>query len=242
MFAHQVLGDECVQDGIGDQLDRVELVRGPKAVEEVDERQAGAQGSRMRDRGQVVRFLNRAGGQQRPACLAHRHHILVVAEDREPLGGKRAGCDMHDRAGQLTGDLVHVRDHQQQALRGGEGRAQRAPLEGSVQGAGGTALALHFDDRRDGSPDIGTALGGPLVGKLGHRRAGRDRIDRAQLAHAVRDMSGRFVPVDRRAGHDRPSQSGATNALPGNGSRSPIRSIAATGHCLAQVPQPVQRA
>ncbi len=47
---------------------------------------------------------------------------------------------------QLARDLVHVRQHQQQALRRGEGRRQRAGLERPVDRAGGAALALHLDD------------------------------------------------------------------------------------------------
>jgi hypothetical protein len=71
----------------------------------------------------------------------------VVAEDRQPLGGQRPGRDVEHRRGQLTGDLVHVGDHQQQALGRREGRAERASLEGAVHRPGRATLALHLDDR-----------------------------------------------------------------------------------------------
>jgi hypothetical protein len=48
--------------------------------------------------------------------------------------------------GQLAGDLVHVGDHQQQTLAGGEGRRQRAGLQRAVHRAGGAAFRLHLDD------------------------------------------------------------------------------------------------
>ena len=56
--------------------------------------------------------------------------------------------------GQLAGDLVHVGDHQQQALRRGEGGGERAGLQRAVEGAGGAAFALHLDHRRHGAPDV----------------------------------------------------------------------------------------
>ena len=47
---------------------------------------------------------------------AHGHHVLVVAEDRQRMRGERPRRHMEDRWRQFAGDLVHVRDHQQQAL------------------------------------------------------------------------------------------------------------------------------
>ena len=108
------------------------------------------------DQGQVVRLLHRAGTSMAEAGLAHGHHVAVVAEDRQGVGGQRPGRDVEDGRGQLTGDLEHVGDHQQEALGRGEGRGQGAGLESTVNGARGTALALHLDDRRHDPPDVGT--------------------------------------------------------------------------------------
>ena len=66
--------------------------------------------------------------------LAAGHDVGVVAEDREGVGGDGAGGHVHAEGGQLARDLVHVRDHQEQALRGGEGRGQGARLERAVDG------------------------------------------------------------------------------------------------------------
>ena len=101
---------------VGEHFDGVEFVRRAKAVEEVQERHSGAQRGRLGDQGQVVGLLHRGRRQQRETGLAHRHHILVVSEYRKALGGNRSCCDMDHGSGQLAGDLVHVRDHQQQAL------------------------------------------------------------------------------------------------------------------------------
>jgi hypothetical protein len=75
------------------------------------------------------------------------HHVRVVAEDREPLRASDRAATWSTAGGQLAGDPGTCSDHQQQALRGGERRRQRAGLERAVQRAGGAALALHLDDR-----------------------------------------------------------------------------------------------
>ncbi len=51
--------------------------------------------------------------------------------DSACVASVRAG-DVEDRRRQLAGDLVHVGDHQQQALRRREGRRQRAGLQRAV--------------------------------------------------------------------------------------------------------------
>jgi hypothetical protein len=59
------------------------------------------------------------------------------------------GRHVDHRGRELAGDLEHVGDHQEQALRRGEGRGQRAALEGAVEGAGRPRLRLHLDDLGD---------------------------------------------------------------------------------------------
>jgi hypothetical protein len=63
----------------------------------------------------------------------------MIAEDRQGVRGQRAGGNVEDRGGQLPGDLEHVGDHQQQALRGREGGRQRPGLQRPVDRAGGAA-------------------------------------------------------------------------------------------------------
>ena len=72
----------------------------------------------------------RNGAEHGEAGLAAGHHVGMIAEDGQGVRGQRAGRDVHAEAGQFAGDLVHVGDHQQQALRGGEGGGQRCRLAG----------------------------------------------------------------------------------------------------------------
>ncbi len=221
----ELLRHQRAQVVVGERLERVQLVRGPEPVEEVHERHPRAQRRRLRHERQVVRLLNRGGREQRHAGLADGHHVLVVAEDRQRLRGQRARGHVHDGRRQLAGDLVQVRDHQQEPLRGRERRRQRTTLQRAVQSAGRPALALHLNHRRNVAPDVRPALARPLVGQLGHRRGRRDREDAADLVQPVGDRDRSFVAVD---GHRHQDGSGAI-------------SIACTGHCSKQAAQPVQR-
>ena len=188
--------DQPAQILVAEDRDLGDLVRGAEAVEEVQERDAGFQGGRVRDGGEVVCLLDRSGCQERRARLAARHDVGVVAEDRERMGRDCARRDVQTAGGQLARDLVEIRDHQQQALRGREGRGEGARLEGAVDRAGGAALRLHLHDHRDASPDVRPSRRRPLVGELAHRRARRDRVDGDDLAQAMRHRGDRLVAVE----------------------------------------------
>ena len=155
MCPDQLLGDQRPQVVVGQRLNRVDFVGGSESVEEVHERDPGGKRGRLRDQGQVVSLLHRGRPEQREPRLPHRHHVRMVSEDRQSLGCNRSSRHIDDSRGQFTGDLVHVRNHQQQALRRGEGRRQRAALQGAVQSARRSTLALHFNHRRDRSPHVG---------------------------------------------------------------------------------------
>ncbi len=253
MGKDQIVVDHRPDLVVGEQRQLVDLVRGAKAVEEMDERDARLEGRGLSDQGEIVRFLHRAGGELGEPGRPHRHDVGVVAEDREALGGERARGDVEHRGRQLAGDLEHVGDHQQQALRGREGRGQRAGLKRAVDRARRAGLALHLHDVRDVAPDVGLALARPLVGQLGHRRGRRDRVDGADLVHPIGDVGRGLIAVDRHLlaarspGLSAPGRlaGGRPLSLGGQDGRhhagSGIISIAWQGHCSKQIAQPVQR-
>ena len=96
-------------------------MRGAEAIEEMQKRNARLQRGGMRDEREILRFLHGSRAEHRPTGRARRHDIAVIAEDRKRLRGQRARRDVKDRRRQFAGDLVHVRDHQEQSLRSGEG-------------------------------------------------------------------------------------------------------------------------
>ena len=184
---HVVVADERTDDVLIDEGDLVDLVRGAEPVEEVEERDPRPERGRVRDEREVVGLLDGAGGEHRPAGGPRMHDVAVVAVDREGVRGERPGRDVDDRGRQLARDLEHVRDHEEQALGGREGRAQRALLQRTVERAGRAALGLHLDDIGNLAPQVRLPGRGPVVRVLRHRRGGRDREDRDHLAHRVGD-------------------------------------------------------
>ena len=166
MREDQRLGDQRAQVVVGELLDLRDFVRRPEAVEEVQERNARLERRRVRHRGHVVRFLHRVRAQEREAGLAAGHHVGVVAEDRQRVRRERARGHVHHERRQLAGDLVHVGDHQQQALRRREGRRERAGLQRAVHGAGGAGFRLHLRRARGSRP-----RGSAPAGSTTRRRA-----------------------------------------------------------------------
>ena len=70
--------------------------------------------------------------------------VGVVAEDVQSLSSNGTGGDVEHGGQQLTGDLVHIGDHQQQTLGGGVGGGQSTGSQRAVDGTGGAGLGLHL--------------------------------------------------------------------------------------------------
>ena len=194
---HELVVDHLPDGGVVDLLDLGDLVTGPEPVEEVQEGDASPQCRCVADKGEVVRLLDRPGGEHGHAGLAGRHHVAVITEDAEGVGRDRPGGDVDDHRKELAGDLVEIGDHQQQALRRGERGGQRARLERAVHCAGRPCLALHLDHVGHRAPQVLDPGLRPGVGMLAHRRRRGDGVDRDHLADAMGDTRRGLVAVDR---------------------------------------------
>ena len=192
MRQNQIVVDHGADIGLVDHLERVDLVRGAEAVEEVHERHARLKRRRLGDERHVMGLLHRVRGQHGKARGAGGHDVGMVAEDRQRVGRKGARRHVEDGRRQFAGNLEHVGDHQHQALRGREGGGEGAGLQRAVYGAGGAAFALHLLDREDVAPDVLDAGRGPFVGQFRHHRRGGDR-----------DRSRRLRSPCRRCGQQR---------------------------------------
>ena len=195
-FAHGVVVDH---------LDLLDLVGGPETIEEVEEGHGGIEGGEMADQAEVHGLLDGTGGHQRETGLADAHHVGVVAEDGEGLDGQGAGGHVEDRGEHFARDLVHVRDHQEKALGGGEGGGQSASAQATMHGTGGTAFGLHFYHVQLTAEHVLLAHGGPGVGVFAHGRGGGDRVDRRNVTECVRYVRRCEVAVDRHhfASHEK---------------------------------------
>jgi hypothetical protein len=197
------------EDGfVGDGEDFVDLVGGAEAIEEVHEGDAGFKRREVGNGRKISSFLHRVRGKHCIAGLAAAHDVGVIAEDRQRMRGDRARGHVHHGGGELACDLVHVGDHEQQALGGGERGGKCAALEGSMHGAGSAALALHLGDDRNRAPDVALAFRSPLIGEFGHGGGGRNGIDCNHFGEAVGHGGGCFVAVEDcgfgRCGHGSP--------------------------------------
>ena len=110
-------------------FDFLDFVRCAETVEEVYERHAGLDCRQVCHTGEVHNFLYRAFGKHGEACLAYGHHVLVVAEDGEGVRCDCAGRNMEYCGKKFACNLVHVRNHQQEALRCGVGGGEGTGLK-----------------------------------------------------------------------------------------------------------------
>ena len=180
-------------------LDLAHLVRRAETVKRMQERDPRLQRRSLRNQPQVHDFLDGVREKHAPASAARRHHVAMVAEDRQRMRGNRTSRDMKHGACQFTGNLEQVGNHQQQALAGRERCRQRAGLQSAVHRPGGAAFRLHLDHIWHAAPDVRLAIRAPVVCKFSHRRRRRDRIDRNHFIGLEGRIGSRLVAVNRHS-------------------------------------------
>ena len=175
--------------------DLLDLVRGTEAVEEVDEGNAALNGGQMGHGSQIHDLLHIVLAQHGEAGLTAGHHVGMIAEDVQSVAGHGTGGHVEHAGQQLAGDLVHVGDHQQQALGCGVGGGQGAGAQRTVNRAGSAGLRLHFHHLDPGAEDVLQPVGGPLVHKVGHGGRRGDGIDGGNLGERVGHVRRSVVTI-----------------------------------------------
>ena len=170
---------------------------GTETVEEVDEGNAAFQSSQMRDGTQVHDFLNVGLGQHGETGLTAGINVGMVTENVQSLCSNGTCGNVEHAGKQLAGDLVHIGDHQQQALGGGVGGGQSTGGQGAMYGTGGTGLGLHLHNLHGVAEDVLPAGGSPLVNVVGHGAGGSDGVNASDLSKGVADMGGSGIAVHR---------------------------------------------
>ena len=136
------------------------------------------------------------GGQHGETGLAAGHHVAVVTEDAQSVSSQSTGGHVEHAGQQFAADLIHIGDHQQQALGSGEGAGESASGQRAVHSAGRAGFALHFSNMHLLTKQILAALSGPFVDVLGHGGGRRDGVDGGYVAESIRDMADSTVTVD----------------------------------------------
>ena len=108
--------DEFAEVIVVQHLDLLDLVRSTETVEEMQERDAALDGGQMGDGCQIHDLLDGVGCQHGKTGLTSGHDIRVITENIQCMGGKAAGADMHYAGQQLSCNLVHIGNHEQQTL------------------------------------------------------------------------------------------------------------------------------
>src|SRR5689334_10677862 len=113
-------------------------------------------------------------------------------------GGSRQGASGHmkDGGSQFARDLEHVGDHQEQALRSGEGGGERAGLQCAVDSASSAAFGLHFSYQWNGAPQVWDVQRRPGIRKFAHPGGWSNRVDGDYFIEAVSHVSYCFVGVN----------------------------------------------
>ena len=177
--------------------DFLDLVAGAETIEEVEERNLALKSGEVRHRGEVHDFLDVALGEHGKAGLTTRHDVGVIAKDVERLGSHGTSRHVENRGKALAGNLVHVGDHQQQALGSRVGGGQCTSAQRTVDGTSGTGLGLHLNNVNGRTEDVLLAPRGPLVDMIGHRAGRRNGIDSRHLGVRIRYVCGGLVAVHR---------------------------------------------
>jgi hypothetical protein len=197
MGANRIAVPQSEQCLVVERGDLSDLVRCPKAVEEVEDWHACKQSGCVADGGQVLRLLRRTGREKREPRHSRSHDVGVVAEDRKRVGRDSARRDVHAKRCELTRNLEEVGEHEQEPLRRGERRGERSRLQRSMDSASRTAFRLHLHHLRNRPPQVRTPIGGPRIGVFAHRGGRGDGVNGDDLAQPVCDVRHGLVGVER---------------------------------------------
>ena len=176
-------------------FDLLIFVGGSESVEEMKHRQFAGDGSQMCNSSQVHNLLYAVGAQHSKTGLTASHHVGVVTEDGQCMRRQRSCCNVEYGRCLFTGQFIHIRNHQKQALGSGKGGGIGTCGDGTVYCTCSAAFGLHFYDFHFFSKDIGSVLGNPFVHALCHRGRWCNRVNRCNLREGISYMSGRGVSI-----------------------------------------------
>jgi hypothetical protein len=128
-----VPGHEVLELLIADERNLVDFVRGAKAIHEMQKGYSRVERRDLRNDRHVVCLLHRKGGYHGQSAATDDHRVTVVSIDGQRFTRQRPRGNMDDRGEEFAGNLIKIRNVEQQALRSRERRGERARNESSVK-------------------------------------------------------------------------------------------------------------
>ena len=176
-------------------LDLLDLMGGAETVKEMEEGHPAVDSGQVRHSPQIHDLLRGGGGQQGKACLADAHDITVVTENGQCMGAKGAGRHMEHTWQHLAGDLIHIRDHQQQPLGGGVSSGQGTGLQGTMDRTGRPTLGLHLHHLYRLAEEVLFTVSRPGIHMFRHGRGWGDWEDASHLGKSIGYICRRLIAV-----------------------------------------------
>ena len=161
----------------------------------MQKRHACLKRGQMGHKRKIHNLLHRRACKHCKAGLTAGHNIGMVAENGKRMSGQRTGAYMEYAGQQLAGDLIHVGDHQQQALAGSKGRGKSTAYQRAVHGAGCTGLGLHLRNSHGLPEQILASVSSPLISDLRHGRGRRNGVNGGNIAESISHMAGSGITV-----------------------------------------------
>ena len=173
------------------------FVAGAETIKEVQEGNPALDGGQVSHSAQVHDFLCIGGSQHSKTGLTAGINVLVVAEDAQRMAGQCTGRNIDDGGEQLAGNLIHIGDHQKQALGSGVGSGQRTGSQRTVNRTGGAALRFHFCYLDRFAEQVFLALGRPFIGHVCHGGRGGDGVDCRYIGKCIADIRRSGITIHR---------------------------------------------
>ena len=121
-------------------FDLLDLVRSTETIKEMKERNGTLKCGEVRNCTEIHNFLRVIGAKHCITGLAAGINIRMIAENIQRMGRYAACRYMNYRRKKLTGDLIHIRDHEKKTLRRRVSGCERTGGKRAVNCAGSAAL------------------------------------------------------------------------------------------------------
>ena len=170
-------------------------MRRAETVKEVYKRHLARDGRKVCNRRKIHNFLHVAFCKHGKTGLASSHNIGMITKDIKSMRSYGTGAHMKYRRKTLCSNLVHIRNHKEQALGSGIGGGKSTSTQRSVNRTSSTALGLHLYNIDRGSKDVFKPARRPLIYMICHGARRRNGINTCDFRKSVRHPCGGLIAV-----------------------------------------------